>query len=172
MSLIEKGLNDAIQTLADKYIDSNLKEEVRLSYIDDDSFDFEDWKSCYSLDAGEQVGKIRPHIAVGMDMGWQKRSSGRRYDSSSGHAFLTGVLTRKPISRCLKSKFCRICSWYNSCALVTEDAEDVCPPHECMANHTGSAGSMELASLLEMAESLFLTNLLLFPKSLLMMIAK
>ena len=29
-------------------------------------------------------------IIATCDLGWQKRSSGRRYDSSSGHAFIVG----------------------------------------------------------------------------------
>ena len=49
-------------------------------------------------------------IDVSFDMGWQKRSSGRSYDSRSGHAFLIGCHTQKVISQIIYSKNCRICS--------------------------------------------------------------
>jgi hypothetical protein len=83
-----------------------------------------------------------------MDMGWNKRSSGRRYDSNSGSAFLVGILTHKPISRCLRSKFCRTCSYHMK-------RNKQAPDHECKANHTGSSGSMEADALIKMTEDLF-----------------
>ena len=36
-------------------------------------------------------------IDVAYDMGWQKKSSGRRYDSKTGHAFLIGLHTNSII---------------------------------------------------------------------------
>lgn len=43
-------------------------------------------------------------LTVCFDMGWQKRSSGHRYDSLSGHAFLVGAYTKKQ-SYCLHRFF-------------------------------------------------------------------
>ena len=40
-------------------------------------------------------------------MGWQKRSSGRRYDSSSGHAFIIGGTYKGVIGMLLYSKACK-----------------------------------------------------------------
>ena len=78
-----------------------------------------------------------------------------RYDSSSGHAFLVGLLTIKPISMSLKSNFCRICSYHIKRNNIEPGAV---PDHECLANHEGSAGSMESSALLEMVEYLFDTH--------------
>ena len=48
-------------------------------------------------------------LTVTYDMGWQKRSSGRRYDSSSGHAFIIGARIKGIIGMVLYSKACRKC---------------------------------------------------------------
>ena len=42
-------------------------------------------------------------------MGWQKRSSGRRYDSSSGHAFIIGGISKGIIVMVHYYKACRKC---------------------------------------------------------------
>ena len=46
-------------------------------------------------------------------MGWNKRSSGHRYDSLSGHAFAIGAYTRRIIDCVVFSKRCSICSSRN-----------------------------------------------------------
>ena len=43
-------------------------------------------------------------------MGWNKRSSGHKYDSLSGHAFIIGVYTRRIIDYVVFSKSCSICN--------------------------------------------------------------
>ena len=48
-------------------------------------------------------------LTVTYDMGWQKRSSGRRYDSSSGHSFIIGARIKGIIGMVLYSKACRNC---------------------------------------------------------------
>ena len=47
-------------------------------------------------------------LTVSYDMGWSKRSSGRRYDSLSGHAFLIGCLSRKIKMVQVTSKACSV----------------------------------------------------------------
>ena len=87
-----------------------------------------------------------PQLTCSADMGWQKRSSGRRYDSLSGHSFLIEASTRKPIAWCLKSKTCSICV-RNKAGAPRE--------HKCTINHEGSSGSMEPMAILEMVVSLY-----------------
>ena len=48
-------------------------------------------------------------LTVTYDMGWQKRSSGRRYDSYSGHAFIIGGRSKGVIGMVVYSKACRKC---------------------------------------------------------------
>ena len=45
-------------------------------------------------------------LTVGYDMGWSKRSSGKRYNSLSGHAFLTGCHSTKILGAQITSKKC------------------------------------------------------------------
>jgi len=94
-SKLERAMTDSIIVLTEQYLKRNLVEEVKLTYANNMSFDFEAWKACVL--SGEPFNGLLPAISASMDMGWHKRSSGMRYDSSSGHAFLVGILTRKPI---------------------------------------------------------------------------
>ena len=59
-------------------------------------------------------------LTVTYDMGWQKISSGRRYDSSSGHAFIIGVRSKGIIRMVLYLKAFRKC---DAAEKRREDAE-------------------------------------------------
>ena len=83
-----------------------------------------------------------------MDMGWQKRSRGRKYDSNSRHAFSIALTNRKPVGMCLRNKYCRICS-------IWQTKQKEAPVHNCKRIHIGSSGSMESSALIEMVEWLF-----------------
>ena len=43
-------------------------------------------------------------LAVSYDMGWQKRSTGRRYESISGHGFIVGCRSKKIIGLAVHGK--------------------------------------------------------------------
>ena len=43
-------------------------------------------------------------LAVSYDMGWQKRSTGRRYDIISGHGFIVGCRSKKIIGLAVRGK--------------------------------------------------------------------
>ena len=75
-------------------------------------------------------------LSVSYDMGWQKRSSGKNYDSLSGHGFFVGCKNGRVISKGVLKKHCAYCKKFISRNLPV-------PPHECNINHDGSAGSME-----------------------------
>ena len=49
-------------------------------------------------------------ITVSFDMGWNKRSSGNRYDSISGHALFIGCLSKKIVAVIVSSKLCTQCT--------------------------------------------------------------
>ncbi len=85
---LERATTDSIRLLTEKYLKENLVEEVSMT-AQNDNFNFENWKD-FIINDEAYDGKL-PSISVSMDMGWQKRSSGRRFDSSSGHAFLVGI---------------------------------------------------------------------------------
>ena len=51
-------------------------------------------------------------LTIAYDMGWNKRSSGNRYDSVLGHGVVIGVRSKKVLCFKPKSKDCLFCkSW-------------------------------------------------------------
>ena len=84
--------------------------------------------------------KIR--LCGAVDMGWQKRSSGRKYDSPSGHMFLVGSETGKVISYTYMSLNCRQC-------LINRKNKEKNKPekeHTCFKNFEGHSKAMEATS--------------------------
>lgn len=145
-SILEESMYSAVAGITKESLHQSLIDEV-LATEQADDFDIHLWKECLESNH-EPADNCKPFISVSMDMGWQKRSSGRRYDSNSGHAFLIGKSTRKAVAMCLKSKYCKKCS---AAARKNTPAKKHC----CQKNHFGSSGSMESSSLLEMTESLY-----------------
>jgi len=89
---------------------------------------------------------------VSFDMGWNKRSSGNRYDSLSGHAFYIGCLTQQIICAIVTAKQCRICS--------LNELKGIEPPeHNCPRNYLGSSKGMEPDAALTIYEELFYDSL-------------
>ena len=84
-------------------------------------------------------------LTISYDMGWNKRSSGHKYDSISGHGFVVGGLTKKIMNhRCL-SKCCSTCD--------KAKKKNVTPKqHECPRNHDGSSKSMETEAIFRMVK--------------------
>lgn len=80
-------------------------------------------------------------------MGWQKRSTGRLYDSLSGHGFIFGCKTGNIIGFCVKSKACSVCSNTNSLNIPAEE-------HDCQVNWSGASGAMEAGVALEVCIAL------------------
>eukprot|EP00978_Attheya_sp_CCMP212_P046672 scaffold404577_cov71-Attheya_sp.AAC.1 len=76
-------------------------------------------------------------LAAGLDMGWQKRSSGRTYDSLSGHCLAIGGENNEVIGVYVACKHCRACE--NRKAKGEEKVEHA----DCPANYTGSSKGME-----------------------------
>ena len=76
-------------------------------------------------------------------MGWNKRSSGHKYDSISGHGFLMGGLNKKVLNHRSLSKCCTICSKAQKQGVPAKG-------HECPKNHDGSSKSMETEAIYQM----------------------
>ena len=81
-------------------------------------------------------------------MGWNKRSSGNRYDSHSGHALMIGCLSKKIVGAIVSSNMCRVCS------LAEENGEEP-SDHICPKNYDGSSKAMEADSALHLYKALF-----------------
>lgn len=66
-------------------------------------------------------------LTVSVDAGWQKRGSGRSFDSLSGHCSMIGSHTGKIIDYEVRSKSCRICENATKAGRVPKD-------HDCRKN--------------------------------------
>ena len=75
-------------------------------------------------------------ISISYDMGWQKKGSGRQYDSMSGHGFFIGCRTGKVVLCGVLQKLCSICTSYEKRKLPP-------PEHTCNSNYSGGSGGME-----------------------------
>jgi hypothetical protein len=138
---------EAIQYVKELLNDS-LIAEVRAYASTSSDFNIEHWQECFTKALPMKFDEM-PKLWVSYDMGWQKRSSGHRYDSHSGHAALVGTLTRKPITVSVLNKLCRICSRSDG-----ESEPDMV--HDCLINFDkeASSGSMEPHALVQMSQSL------------------
>ena len=96
----------------------------------------------YKHNSDDKVG-----LTVSYDMGWSKRSSGSRYDSISGHAFLVGRHSHKIVGVQVTSKKCKICSIAESKGLQPRE-------HECPMNYKGSSKAMEADGALSLVTKL------------------
>ncbi|CAG2242598.1 unnamed protein product [Mytilus edulis] len=83
-------------------------------------------------------------IHVSFDGAWQKRGSGRCYNSLTGHATLLGETTGKCVNFGLKYGDCR------KCDRVDEKGDG----HDCRINHQGSAKSMESELAVQMVKEI------------------
>ena len=82
-------------------------------------------------------------LTVSYDMGWNKRSSGNRYDSMSGHCFYIGCRTKKIISSHVTSRKCKICD-------NAKKRGEAPTYHECPRNYEGSSKGMEAQNALHL----------------------
>ncbi|XP_052281284.1 uncharacterized protein LOC127878796 [Dreissena polymorpha] len=69
------------------------------------------------------------------DMGWQKRGSGRSYDSKSGVGTLIGNRAGKVCAYGARIKDCKTCNYHKGKGPV--------PKHQCFKNWNGSSKAME-----------------------------
>lgn len=132
-----------------------LVEEVRNGFFQrHPSCDEDDWKSYLhwtsntSVDDPDQSDDEREtfspvDLVVSADMGWQKRSSGRKYDSPSGHMFLVGSATGKIVAFDLKCVNCATC-------LRAQKDNKIPRAHHCPKNFDGHAKAMEATTAAEL----------------------
>ena len=78
-------------------------------------------------------------------MGRQKRTSGRRYESSSEHSFIICGIYKGVIGMVLYSKACQKCD-------ATDKRGEEGEEHDCPNNFEGSYKIMEAAAILKMVE--------------------
>ena len=103
----------------------------------DDAKDCITFEEAMDLLEDDSIANISPvPLTLKYDMGWQKRSSGRRYDSASGVGAMVGQETGKIVDYGIRSKDCRICT-------IWTRKDEIPPEHECFKNFSGSSRAME-----------------------------
>lgn len=107
----------------------------------------------------DSKGVTRQGIVVSLDMGWQKRASGNRYDSGSGVSMMIGGWLKKILARHPCSKFCRACDEHTRRhKIIGNDDTNIVPKvrdHRCPKNYTGSSKGMEAHAAVECVKSVF-----------------
>lgn len=123
-----------------------------------------------AIEAAKAAGKVedpaagnRVGLVCSIDGAWQTRSSGRKYDSPSGHNLLVCCRTKLILQKKVFSKLCALCDRADRSANVAaaagnDDAVDssdeegdddipaIIPPvkdHRCPRNYKGSSKAME-----------------------------
>ncbi|XP_076117930.1 uncharacterized protein LOC143085462 [Mytilus galloprovincialis] len=86
-------------------------------------------------------------LKLSTDTCWQKKGSGRSYDSLSGVATLIGGKNKKIVRHSIRCKGCRICKNAQKKGIPA-------PKHKCAKNWTGSAKGMEPDMVVEMIKDL------------------
>ena len=103
-TIIEANASMAERLVRDLAIEEALQEEIK-DTLEHKNQSYGEW--CAQRDKGKNNNKVK--LTVTYDMGWQKRSSGRRYDSSSGHAFIIREKSKGVIRMVLYYKACQKC---------------------------------------------------------------
>ena len=98
-SRIEHKLGDIIKKISDKSMADGIDDEVRLTRTVED---YTKWKN-------DELPAQANGLTVCYDMGWNKRSSGNRYDSVSGHGIIIGAFSKKILCFRPVSKVCMFC---------------------------------------------------------------
>jgi len=103
-------LNDIIISLAEKMMKESLRREIDLTIrdkLEEKGYTEEAVASAILAWHEKRYTKIPPEIlilgiAISFDMGWQKSSTGKLYNSLSGHAYEIGCRTGKIIGLSVK----------------------------------------------------------------------
>ncbi|CAC5357764.1 unnamed protein product [Mytilus coruscus] len=95
----------------------------------------------------EENGNTQTGISVSTDTCWQKKGSGRSYNSLSGVSTLIGTKTGKVVDHRLRISSCKICEKARSKEMIPRK-------HQCRKNWSGSAKGMEPDMVVEMLKGL------------------
>ena len=149
-------LNEIVIDLADKMMKESLVREIDATIkekLEEEGYDEEAVRCAIKAWHENKIEDIPHHIlrlglAISFDMGWQKRSTGKVYDSLSGHAYKIGCRTGEIIGLCVKCKKCAVCRTANRYGMPAAE-------HSCTINWIGASGAMEAGVALEMVTNLW-----------------
>ncbi len=136
-SRVSDAIRSEIKEISNKSMKDAREEEIR-EILGEELFK----KYNNGMLSPEEIG-----VVIMYDMGWNKRSSGNKYDSISGHGFALGGNTRKILNYRCMSKSCRKCFLSKRTKIEVE--------HECPKNHEGSSKSMECEAIFQIVKESF-----------------
>ena len=143
----------ALKYVAEQSMKNAFLEEVRLSYEAGEG-------TYYTKELG-----TKPALTLFTDTGWNKRSSGRGYDSPSGITNMIGEYSKKIIDSVLAINQCQFCNKVKKWAKKKERTikfekkakEEKCQnkinrysTHKCLKTFNGSSKAMEADSIVGM----------------------
>ena len=141
-------VGEAEQKISRECVENNVKEEVRLSQE-------------IGLPTLQDIsGTIHQGLVCSIDMGWQKRASGNRYDSSSGVSLAIGGLGNKIIGNHVCCSHCRVCDEWarvkeGTASLHSQETVKV-REHRCPKNYSeGSAKGMEAHAAVNIVRNIY-----------------
>ena len=85
---IECVVGEVLRQVAEESMKRELEKEIELT-LEENGQSYHIWK--------QQASNNKPQVilTISFDMGWQKRSSGHKFDSLSGHKFVIGARSKK-----------------------------------------------------------------------------
>ena len=131
--------------------DSYSFEEALAVLCQEDDMDLDDFDNIVNSTTSTTAEMRKTLLTVSYDMGWQRRSTGRKYNSLSGFGALVGNNGNKVLSFGVMQKDCRMCTLYTRKGLSV-------PEHKCHKNFDGSSKAMEPALAADLVQQLESNN--------------
>ena len=146
----EAYLNNGIIKVANEIIDESMISEIKTTLSKEiGASDAETWIELVEAQRYDEAKAIAQQckLTASFDVGWQKRSTGRVYDSLSGHGYMIGCSGGRVISMGVLCKKCSVC--------ITANRKGIEPStHSCTINHEGSSGGMEARLCVQLVEKM------------------
>ena len=92
--------------------DSYSFEEALAVLCQEDDMDLDDFDNIVNSTTSTTAEMRKTLLTVSYDMGWQRRSTGRKYNTLSGFGALVGNNGNKVLSFGVMQKDCRMCTLY------------------------------------------------------------
>ena len=135
----EAQVNEIKATILERLEEKGIDKDIQIDL-------YHKWLEGHNV---KQIGNVG--LTVSFDMAWQKRGSGSRYDSLSGHGIMIGCRTKKVIGIIVYAMKCSKCHFASKKCVPAEE-------HDCPLNYVGSSKGMEATAALEMVIDIYTTH--------------
>ncbi|XP_043289283.1 uncharacterized protein [Venturia canescens] len=139
----ERKVGVAIESLAKTSCLENIKIEKELTIEKEGLKNASDWTQNSIVE-----------LTISYDAGWQKRGSGRCYNSTTGHGTAIGFYSGKVLGYATRNKRCTVCEYAERYEENNNVMTETKNKHDCRRNFEGSSKAMEA----DMAREIFIDN--------------